>query len=125
MNTTPPSFDPVNATKTCFNKYAVFTGRASRSEYWFFWLATFIVGLLCTAVDALIGITALAILWNLAILIPSVAVAVRRLHDTGRSGWNLLWVFLPFVGALLLIIFFCQASKGPNQYGEGPAGPVA
>lgn len=124
MNTAP-SFDPISAFKTCFSKYAVFQGRASRSEYWFFWLATFIVGFLCGFIDGMIGITALAILWNLAVLIPSVAVGVRRLHDTGRSAWNLLWLLFPFVGGIVLIVFFCLASQGPNQYGEGPSGPVA
>lgn len=125
MNTPAPSFDLISALKTCFSKYAVFEGRASRSEYWFFWLATFIIGLLCGIVDGMIGIRFFSLLWLLASLIPSLAVGVRRLHDTGRNGRNILWPLLPVVGAIMLIIFYCQASLGPNKYGEGPSGPVA
>ncbi len=125
MNTTSLSFDLINALKTCFKKYADFSGRASRSEYWFFYLAIFLIGLILGVIDVMVGTNALSALWNLAVLVPSLAVAVRRLHDTDRSGWNLLWLLLPVVGAIVLLVFFCSASKAPNKYGEGPSGPVA
>jgi len=97
----------------CFSKYATFSGRASRSEYWWFML---FVGLICLAVSffdqILYGIT------YLALSIPSLAVGIRRLHDTDRNGWWYLLVIIPIVN-LLLIYWDCQKGTDHiNQYGE-------
>ena len=99
------------AIKTCFNKYAVFEGRANRSEYWYWALFNFILG--C--------IPYLGWLAMLGTIIPSIAVAVRRLHDLGKSGWNYLFCLIPIAGPILLLIWFCTPSQeGDNQYGANP-----
>lgn len=103
-----------------FSKYAVFSGRARRSEYWYFVLFNALI----TPVIYLISIPLLAIpgiLYSLAVFIPAMAVGVRRLHDTGRSGWNLLWAFLPIIGSILLLVYLLQGSTtGDNKYGVSP-----
>lgn len=108
-------------------KYAVFSGRARRSEYWYFTLFNIIISIVLAVVDAVLGtggqtgIGVLGGLYSLAVLIPGIAVAVRRLHDTGRSGWWLLIAFIPLIGALVLLYFMVQDSEmGPNQYGPSP-----
>jgi len=93
--------------KVCFAKYADFTGRASRSEYWWFFL--FI--LLVSAATSLFSNT-LSGLFSLATLVPSIAAAARRLHDTNRSGWWQLIVLVPVVGLVVLIVFLAQEGKG-------------
>ena len=103
-------------------KYAVFSGRARRKEYWMFvlwnFIIAFIIGLLSAFVEEII---LLYYLYMLAILIPSVAVAVRRLHDTNRSGWWWFISFIPIVGGIILIVFLAQDSQpGENQYGPNP-----
>jgi len=111
-------------------KYAVFSGRATRKEYWLFVLFCFVVGLILGIVDGMTGLfdweTGLGLfssLFSLAVLLPSIAVGVRRLHDTNRSGWMLLIAFIPIVGFVWLIILFCFASdKGTNRFGENPQG---
>jgi len=110
---------------TCFQKYAEFSGRARLSEYWwwvlFIWLLSVVVNTVAWRVTPLYAIGGL--LW-LGLLIPSLAVAVRRLHDTGRSGWFLLIVLIPLVGGIILIVFLATAGEpGPNQYGLPPKGP--
>ena len=100
--------------KTCFGKYATFSGRASRSEYWWFCLFNFIIGLLLGWIPVLGWII------SIALFLPGLAVGARRLHDTGRSALNLLWLLLPFVGAIILIVFYLGASQGDNQYGLAP-----
>ena len=106
---------------TPFKKYAQFSGRSRRKEYWLFVLLCVIVGVVVMALGEY-G-TIVSLLWNLAIFIPQLALAVRRLHDTGRSGWNLLWGLLPFIGGIILLVFMLQDSKpGPNQYGSNPKG---
>ena len=107
------------AIKTCFGKYATFEGRARRSEYWWWAVFSFLVGLLGM-------IPVLGWILAVAIFLPGLAVAVRRLHDTGRSGWWYLLVLLPLLGAIILIVFFVQDSKpGDNQYGPNPKGVTA
>lgn len=99
--------------KTCFSKYADFNGRASRPEYW--WWVLFVV-LVCLAAS-MISLT-LSSLVNLAILLPSLAVCARRLHDTNRSGWLQLVGIIPLIGWILLILWTAQEGKEPNRYGS-------
>ena len=109
-------------------KYAVFSGRARRREYWYFVLINIIISIVLTGIDgvtawpsAQTGMGLLSGIYSLAILIPSIAVSVRRLHDIDRSGWWLLIVLVPLVGAIILLVFAIQDSKpGANQFGENP-----
>jgi len=110
-------------------KYAVFEGRARRREYWFFALFVVLISVVLTIIDAMIGTMTsqgagiLSGLFCLAVLIPSLAVGARRLHDTGRSGWWLLIGLIPFIGAIVLIVFFLLDSQpGTNAYGPNPKG---
>lgn len=109
-------------------KYAVFSGRARRKEFWYFTVFNVIVSIVLAAVDAAIGtlntdsgIGLLSGIYSLAVIIPSIAVSVRRLHDIGRSGWWVLIGLIPLVGAIVLLIFNVQDSQpGENQYGPNP-----
>ena len=102
-------------------KYAEFGGRARRSEYWWFVLINTLASFALLAVDMFVGTGFLYYLYALAVLIPSLAVGVRRLHDTGRSGWWLLIAFIPLIGAIILLVFLFQDSEpGTNQYGPNP-----
>lgn len=102
-------------------QYAVFTGRAHRTEYWMFFLVNLIVYFALTAVDVALATGVLSFLYSLAVLLPSLAVGARRLHDTGRTGWWLLIVLVPLIGAIVLIVFFVQDSQpGENAYGPNP-----
>lgn len=101
----------MEACKMYWKRYAEFEGRSRRSEYWWAYLMTFILGIIP-------GVNYIA--W-LACIIPSLAIGVRRLHDIGKSGWNLLLGLIPLAGAIILIIWFCQDGQvGPNEYGEDP-----
>ena len=108
-------------------KYAVFDGRARRSEYWYFVLFSLIVSVVLSLFDGIIGtLTGLQVgplgsIYGLAVLLPSIAVAVRRLHDTNRSGWWLLLALVPLVGGFVLIWFLAQDSEpAANPYGTNP-----
>jgi uncharacterized membrane protein YhaH (DUF805 family) len=104
-------------------KYAVFSGRARRKEYWMYTLFITIIYIVLAVISSAsksAGI-ALLVIFYLAILLPSVAVGVRRLHDTGRSGWWLLFGIVPLVGGITLLVFTCLDSQpGPNKYGPNP-----
>lgn len=115
-----------DAVRTCLQKYVTFSGRARRSELWFFVLFNVLVSIVASIIDAIIGtrysngsglIQSLA---GLALLLPNLAVGARRLHDTGRSAWWLLIALVPIVGAIILIVFYVQDSQGDNQYGPSP-----
>jgi uncharacterized membrane protein YhaH (DUF805 family) len=107
-------------------KYAVFSGRARRKEYWYFVLFNLIIMIILTIIDLAIDSSILSTLYSLAVLIPSIAVDVRRLHDTNRTGWWLLIGLIPIIGWIVLIIFMVQDSqKGENQYGPNPKGIAA
>jgi uncharacterized membrane protein YhaH (DUF805 family) len=98
--------------RTCFSKYVDFNGVASRSEFWWFILFTCIVGLVLSIIDTALGTTPVLYgLFALAVLLPYLAVGVRRLHDTGRSGWWWLIVLIPLIGTIVLIVFWAQPSK--------------
>lgn len=111
-------------------KYALFTGRAGRREYWMFVLVSFVIAI---AISVGLGIVASAdvasivsLVYALAVLLPSIAVSVRRLHDIGRSGWWLLIALVPFIGVIVLLIFYLLDSQsGENKYGPNPKGVVA
>lgn len=108
-------------------KYAVFRGRARRKEYWVFTLFSVAISIVLGVVDQALGFAdregagPLSGLYSLAVLIPSLAVAVRRLHDTGRSGWWILIGIIPCVGFVVLLIFMIQEGQPePNEYGPNP-----
>ena len=113
---------------TVFRKYAEFSGRARRKEYWMFTL----LNAIAMIVLAVLGMAAkpfflLYLLYCLGALIPSFAVSFRRLHDIGRSAWWFLIGLIPFIGAIVVLVFLCQDSQpGDNQYGPNPkaAAPV-
>jgi uncharacterized membrane protein YhaH (DUF805 family) len=115
------------AVRTVLSKYAVFAGRARRSEYWWYTLFSLIVSIVVSIIDKAIGNPVLELLVSLALLLPTLGVSIRRLHDTGRSGWWLFIVLIPIVGWIVLIVFYCQDSQpGQNSYGPSPkgAGPI-
>ncbi|MET7654504.1 MULTISPECIES: DUF805 domain-containing protein [unclassified Streptomyces] len=102
-------------------KYAVFGGRARRQEYWMFTLFSVIISIVLAIIDAVIGSSILGIVYSLAVLLPSLGVAVRRLHDTSRSGWWIFIALIPLVGAIVLLVFLASEGKQePNQYGPNP-----
>jgi uncharacterized membrane protein YhaH (DUF805 family) len=110
-------------------KYAVFDGRARRSEYWYFVLFNVIAAVILALFDGVIrkmtGFGLLGTLYSLAVLLPGIGVSIRRLHDTNRSGWWLLLALVPLVG-LVLIWFFAQDSdSASNHYGTNPKMSVA
>ena len=105
-------------------KYAVFSGRARRKEYWMFYLVNCVIGAVIGIIEVMAGMSpqsALTILYTCVILIPSLAVAVRRLHDTGRSGRWMFIALIPFIGAIVLLVMWLQDSQpGDNPYGPNP-----
>ncbi len=108
-------------------KYTVFDGRASRTEFWMFSLFNFIalivisvLGTILAGKGSVIGGT-LMLLYGLGTLLPNIGVAIRRLHDTGRSGWWILVAFVPFIGFIVLLVFYILESQpGDNEYGPNP-----
>jgi uncharacterized membrane protein YhaH (DUF805 family) len=103
------------------NKYATFTGRARRQEYWMFFLINLLIALAIGVVDSVIGWGVLGFLYTLAVLVPSLAIAVRRLHDTGRTGWWILIGLVPFIGWIILVVFLVLDSQpGGNAFGPNP-----
>lgn len=107
------------AIRSGFNNYANFSDRSSRSEFWYWALFQFLLEIVFYILVLITPIALVLLLVFLAIIVPSIAVSVRRLHDSGKSGWNLLWTFVPFGGLYLLYLYF-QPSDGPNAYGDGP-----
>jgi uncharacterized membrane protein YhaH (DUF805 family) len=103
------------AVKICFAKYADFNGRAARAEYWWFFLFIVAVGLVLSMFS-----NTLALVFNLAVLVPSFAAASRRLHDTDRSGWMQLIALIPLIGWIVVLYFLAQDTKEPNRYGPAP-----
>ena len=111
-------------------RYAEFSGRSRRKEYWMFFLLCLVVALVIGFVEGMLGLSGmigpygpLSTLFLLAILVPSIAVGIRRLHDTGRSGWWILIAFVPIVGGLILLVFYVlEGNRGPNEYGPDPKG---
>jgi len=118
----------VNWFITALKKYAVFSGRSRRSEYWYFILFYIIIYIALGFVDRATGtfdsksgIGLLTAVFALGLLIPSLSVSVRRLHDTDRSGWWLFIGFIPLIGAIVLIVFFAlDSGAGTNRFGPNP-----
>ena len=103
-------------------KYADFSGRARRTEYWMFFLVNIVIAVVLGIVEAILGGPGiLGGLYSLAVLLPSIAVTVRRLHDTGRTGWWMLVALIPVIGAIVLLVFMVLDSQpGSNQFGPNP-----
>jgi uncharacterized membrane protein YhaH (DUF805 family) len=130
----PNNMTPVDwAKRPVLEKYADFTGRAPRAEYWWYVLAVIIGEIIAMIIDSVLGtggvIAMYGWVWTLfilATLIPSLAVSVRRLHDLGRSGWWLLVGLIPIVGAIILLVWFVTpGDAGENSFGPDPYGDVA
>jgi uncharacterized membrane protein YhaH (DUF805 family) len=107
--------------------YVGFSGRARRAEFWYFALFNLIFAVILTVLDRVLGLAGenglgpLYVIYLLAIILPSLAVEFRRLHDTDRSAWWILIAFVPIVGFIVLIVFFCQkGTAGQNKYGPDP-----
>lgn len=103
-------------------KYAVFTGRARRKEFWMFSFIVFAIDVVLMVIDGVIGTGGILYMIHvLATLVPSIAVAVRRLHDIGKNGWWVLISLVPLVGAIVLLVFLCKDSQPEsNEYGANP-----
>lgn len=114
-------------------KYADFNGRARRKEYWYFALFNIIISIALAVIDGVTGsfsaeagMGLLGGLYMLGVLIPGIAVSVRRLHDTDRNAWWLLIALIPVIGAIVLLVFMLQDGKpGENQYGSNPKAAMA
>lgn len=114
-------------------KYAVFSGRARRKEYWMFVLFNIIFAVVAVILDNILGTSfqgagygLFYLLYGLAVIIPSIAVGVRRLHDTDRSGWWLLICLIPIIGGIWLIVLLATAgTAGENKYGADPKAAAA
>jgi uncharacterized membrane protein YhaH (DUF805 family) len=122
----------MNAYTYCMRHYADFSGRASRSEYWLFALVFVIIYLVCFALDyntfwsGQMTIMPLSTVAYLVHFIPGLAVLVRRLHDTDRSGWWMLLSLVPVIGSVWLLVLLCsEGTYGPNEYGPNPNVPYA
>lgn len=109
-------------------KYADFSGRATRQQYWMFMLFYILIYIGLSLIDAALGssgVGILSLLFTLGLLVPSTAILARRLHDIGKSGWWMLLLLIPLVGLIILVFAIMDSEKGSNQYGEstkyGPA----
>lgn len=113
------------AVKTCFIKYVTFSGRARRSEYWFWTLFITLVSIGTAIIDGALlasaGVGFLNPVWTIAIFFPNLAVAVRRLHDIDMCGWWVLIIFVPLIGVLLLLYWMIKrGTAGENRFGPDP-----
>ncbi|MAM85773.1 MAG: hypothetical protein CME36_00490 [unclassified Hahellaceae] len=103
-----------------YRKYADFSGRARRKEYWLFTLFFYITFAVLAGLDELLGIFGLAMAFFFFSLVPYFSITCRRLHDIGRSGWWQLITILPFIGPIILLVFLVLDSEGDNAYGPRP-----
>jgi|SRR5579872_5165233 len=114
-----------DAVMTCLRKYVDFNGRAGKAEFWWFVLFYVVCDIVLSIVGSIIHVPAISLL-ILGLFLPYLGVAVRRLHDTNRSGWMLLIGLIPLVGAILLIVWWVgDGTVGDNQYGADPRGGTA
>ena len=105
----------LEAVKRVFQHYADFKGRARRSEYWWFTLFNIIVSSILSAI-----VPDFAWIWSLVVLVPGIAVVVRRLHDVGKRGWFYLWILVPLAGYIIMLIQLLKDSAPDNQWGPNP-----
>jgi uncharacterized membrane protein YhaH (DUF805 family) len=115
----------MDAVRSCFAQYVGFSGRARRSEFWYFYLFSIIINIIATVLQRAVSSSSSGVITGivaLALILPSLAVGVRRLHDTSRSGWWLLIGLIPIIGTIVLIVFYVQDSHGDNKYGPSPKG---
>ncbi len=114
----------VEAIKSCFSQYVTFSGRASRSEYWYFNLFLFLMNVTLTIATGLIGDklgSLLSGLFTLATLLPSISAGVRRMHDLGKSGWAIWINLIPLVGWIIYLVWLCtKGTDGDNRFGPDP-----
>jgi uncharacterized membrane protein YhaH (DUF805 family) len=122
----------MNYFTAAFKKYAVFNGRATRAEYWYFALINLAISVVLAVLDATIlpssvrGMGILGGIYALAAFVPGFALSVRRLHDTNHSGWWLFLCLIPLVGPIILLVFMATDSQpSTNQYGPNPKAPAA
>lgn len=117
----------------CLKQYADFSGRARRTEYWMFFLFNIIISIVLGFIDSSMGTTSsfanigiLGLIYSLAVLIPGLAVCVRRLHDIGKSGWYYFIGLIPIIGVIILLVWFCtEGEPQSNAWGPDPkAGEV-
>jgi uncharacterized membrane protein YhaH (DUF805 family) len=101
------------------NKYALFNGRARRAEYWYFTLFNVIISFVLGFLAGMIKMPWIASIYSIAVLIPGIAVAIRRMHDVGKSGW---FILIPIYNLILAVT---EGQRGPNEYGEDPKGVLA
>ena len=113
-------------------RFTDFSGRSRRKEYWMFFLLVIIVAIVIGIIEGVLGLNGaiggvygpLTAIFALAVIIPSLAVQVRRFHDQDKSGWFVLLGFIPLLGGLIVLVFMClEGTAGPNQYGEDPKNP--
>jgi uncharacterized membrane protein YhaH (DUF805 family) len=109
-----------------FSNYVNFRNRASRSEYWF-WILFYLLGAIVTGIiDFVLDVQLTSGLFGLVMVVPNISVAVRRLHDLDRTGWWYLLVFIPLIGWIILLIWFCtKGTEGPNRFGPDPLATAA
>ena len=132
------------AIKRAFAGWSTWAGRSTRAEYWWWFLFVWLISLVpyigifasmdwSSSEDGTVKGSGGGVIWWvlfialwLVFILPSIAVSVRRLHDTDRSGWWMLIGIIPLIGTIVLIVFFClRGTEGPNRFGEGPMAPVA
>jgi len=109
------------AVKSGFDHYTKFDGRASRPMYWWWVLFAIIVAVVASTIDAIIGTPIVSAIVGLGLFLPGLSVAIRRLHDTNRTGWWVLIALIPLIGFIVLLVFYLQeGDEGDNQYGPPP-----
>ncbi|CAB4347556.1 unannotated protein [freshwater metagenome] len=114
------------AVSTCFKKSVVWEGRASRAEFWWFELGQALIIIAALIIDQIIGTMFIYIIAAIALILPSIAVLVRRLHDTDRTGWWYWIQLLPLIGLIVILVFtLTGGDQGDNKYGPNPYGSVA
>lgn len=114
-------------------RYADFSGRSRRKEYWLFVLGVFVAALILSVIEGILGLSGvvggvygpLTTILLLGVLIPGIAVQVRRFHDQDKSGWFVLLAFIPIIGSIAVLVFMClEGTKGPNRFGPDPKDPA-
>ena len=114
------------AVKSGFDHYTKFDGRASRPMYWWWVLFAIIAAVVASTIDAIIGTPIISAIVGLGLFLPGLSVAIRRLHDTNRTGWWILIALIPLIGFIVLLVFYLQeGDAGDNQYGPPPPSSYA